>query len=203
MTNKFWQFGAVALTLLSLSSAAMAQEATTADSDDTVAASDLQLGEEVTPPSEIGKSYLKETHGDWSIRCIKTETGNDPCQLYQLLHDENGNSVAEISMFALPAGQEAIAGATIAAPLETLLTQQLTMTVDGGSAKRYPFSWCAATGCFARLGLTAADVAAYKRGASATMTIVPVGSPETKVNLPVSLAGFTAGFDAITALGAN
>lgn len=163
-------------------------------------AGELAMGEEVTPEDQIGRAYITDTHGDWQIRCIRTAGDKDPCQLYQLLKDEEGNSVAEISMFALPAGQQAVAGATIAAPLETLLTQQLTIAVDNGQARRYPFTWCAATGCFARVGFTAADVAAYKRGVKATMTIVPVASPETKVKLAISLTGFTAGFDAVSAL---
>ena len=25
----------------------------------------------------------EETQGDWDIRCIRTETGNDPCQIFQ------------------------------------------------------------------------------------------------------------------------
>ena len=41
----------------------------------------------------------------WEQRCVRTEDGADPCQLYQLLKDADGNSVAEISMFSLPEGR--------------------------------------------------------------------------------------------------
>ncbi len=61
-------------------------------------------------------------------------------------------------MVALPAGAEAAAGATMVTPLETLLTQQLTLTVDGCKAKRYPFTWCSQIGCFARIGFTQAEI---------------------------------------------
>ena len=43
---------------------------------------------------------------------------------------------------ALAEGAEAVAGATVLTPLETLLTQMVTLTIDGGKAKRYPFTWC-------------------------------------------------------------
>lgn len=162
---------------------------------------DLELGQDVSAENEIGRTYTKETHGDWQIRCIRSPEGDDPCQLYQLLKDSNDNSVAEINMFALSQGQQAVAGATIVAPLETLLTEQMTLAVDGGQARRYPFSWCSAGGCFARIGLSAGDIASFKRGSKATMTIVPAGAPNTKVVLTISLSGFTAGFDAIAALG--
>ena len=37
----------------------------------------------------------------------------------------------------------------------------------------------------------------FKKGAKATMTIVPVAAPDQKVNLDISLKGFTAGYDAV------
>lgn len=160
-------------------------------------------GQEVGPDGEtlgtVGEDYVIETSGEWEVRCIRTEDGFDPCQLYQLLQDDEDNDVAEISMVALPEGSEAAAGATVVTPLETLLTAQLTMTVDGGKAKRYPFTWCSRTGCFSRIGFTAAEVTQLKKGAKAVITIVPMLAPEQKVNLTISLVGFTNGYDKMKA----
>lgn len=150
-------------------------------------------GQEVTEGSQVGQDYTVETKGDWEVRCIHTADGFDPCRIYQLLKDEQGNSVAEFSMVALDEAGAA-AGATIVTPLETLLTAQLTLTVDSGKARRYPFSWCAQVGCIARVGLTAEELAAFKKGSKATVTIVPVVAPDRQVNLTVSLTGFTAAF---------
>lgn len=171
-------------------------------------APDLSMGDDVeTAPAQsaeaVGSTYTEETFGDWQQRCVRTEDGNDPCQLYQLLRDEQGNAVAEISMFALPEGQEAAAGATIITPLETLLTRQITLAIDSGAAKRYPFDFCAQQGCFARVGFTDADVQAFKRGATATVTIVPAAAPDQEIALDVSLSGFTAGYDAVDAANAE
>jgi invasion protein IalB len=163
-------------------------------------ASDLSLGAEVQAADGPGTTYTAETFGSWEQRCIRAEDGSDPCQLYQLLKDEAGNSVAEISLFGLPAGQPAAAGATIIAPLETLLTEQLTISVDGATPKRYPFTWCAPIGCIARVGFTAAEIEQFKAGAKATMSIVPVAAPDQRVNLDISLSGFTAGFEAVAAV---
>jgi len=162
----------------------------------------LALGEEV-PTDGVGSTYVASVQGDWEVRCVRTAEGKDPCQMYQLLSDENDNAVAEISIFGLPAGQQATAGATVITPLETLLTAQLTLAVDGAAAKRYPYTFCAATGCFARIGFTNADVASFKAGAAATMTIVPAAAPDEKVTLKVSLKGFTAGYDAVNAANGN
>jgi len=169
---------------------------------DGVSADGLALGQEVTDEG-VGTTYVAGAYGDWEMRCVRAAEGDDPCQLYQLLSDAQGNAVAEISIFGLPAGQQAAAGATVITPLETLLTAQLTLAVDTGAAKRYPYTFCAATGCFARIGFTNADVAAFKAGAAATMTIVPAAAPDEKVALKVSLVGFTAGYEAVNTANGN
>lgn len=151
----------------------------------------------------VNQPYIAANHGDWQMRCVKTDNGKDPCQLYQLLKDEQGNNVAEFSLFALPPGQQAAAGATIITPLETLLTQQISFQIDSAQAKHYPFGWCAPVGCIARVGFTSAEVDALKKGSAATVTIVPVAAPDHKVNLKVSLKGFTAGYDAVNKANAD
>ncbi|MDZ4137090.1 MAG: invasion associated locus B family protein, partial [Paracoccaceae bacterium] len=90
----------------------------------------------------------------------------------------------------------------IIAPLETLLPEQLHLQVDAGKGKLYPFTWCAREGCVARIGLTAEDIASFKKGSKAMMTIVPVVAPDQKVALPISLKGFTAAYDAVVATAA-
>ncbi|WP_299041958.1 invasion associated locus B family protein [uncultured Tateyamaria sp.] len=157
----------------------------------------LSLGEDASLP-QVGDTYTAETNGAWELRCIKTEEGEDPCQMYQLMSDAEGTPVAEISIFRLPEGGRAVAGATIIVPLETSLPQQLTMAVDGGQARRYPFAFCNPIGCYSRVGLVAEEVAQFRRGASATLTIVPALAPDQKVELDMSLSGFTASFDKTT-----
>lgn len=162
---------------------------------------DLSLGVEVGAAPGIGDSYTAAKFDDWEQRCIKTETGADPCQLYQLLKDADGNSVAEFSLFSLPEGAPgpAVVGATFIAPLETLLTSGLTLQVDSGKARAYPFTFCANLGCIARIGFTAEEVAMFKKGGATTMVIVPFVAPDQKVTLTASLKGFTAGLEAVTA----
>jgi invasion protein IalB len=145
-----------------------------------------------------GSEYVKASFDAWDLRCIRSEDGKDPCQLYQLLKDAQGGGVAEISIIPLPPGGKAVAGATIVTPLETLLTEQVTLGVEGGETKTYPFTFCTVAGCVARVGFTAEEITAFKKGAKAVMTIVPLAAPDQKVSLDVSLKGFTAGFDEVT-----
>jgi len=159
----------------------------------------LSLGEEAEHELAVGQLYIKEKVGDWEMRCVKVDgEGEEPCQMYQLMDDGAGSPVAEVSMFRLKDGGKAKAGATIVVPLETSLPQQLSITVDGGKARRYPYSFCNQVGCFARIGLTAEDVASFKRGNAATMTIVPALAQDQKVELTLSLTGFTAAYDKVS-----
>ncbi len=147
----------------------------------------------------IPEPYIKESFDAWQLRCVKTAEGQEPCQLYQLLMDkENNKPIMEITMVALPEGGDAIAGATVIVPLETLLTQKLNVTVDSAKTKRFDFTFCAEVGCVARLGLTKDDLDAFRKGNVATISVVPVADPTRTVDVDLSLKGFTAGYEAVT-----
>ncbi len=153
-----------------------------------------------TDNAQDDSTYTKTTSGAWEVQCLKVEEGEEPCQMYQLLKDEQGSNVAEVSLFKVAGGGQVVAGATYVVPLETLLTQKMTIAVDTGEAKRYDFSFCTQVGCYARVGFTEAELAAFKAGVAAKITIVPALAPDQKVSVNMSLNGFTAAFDEITAV---
>lgn len=168
---------------------------------DAATTENLAMGQEVGAGDGLGSTYTAANFEAWEQKCVRTEAGVDPCQLYLLLKDAQGNSVAEFTMFNLPAGGEgpAVAGATFIAPLETLLTAGMTLQIDAAKGKIYPFTFCAQMGCVARIGFTAEEIAAMKGGANAKITITPFVAPDEKVELNISLKGFTAGYDAVAA----
>ncbi|MEL7344936.1 MAG: invasion associated locus B family protein [Pseudomonadota bacterium] len=171
--------------------ALMAQDAAPAEP------SDLPLGE---PEPAAPGIYVAEVFGDWEKRCARLQDGTDPCQLFQILRDSTGNPVAEFTIAPLPTPEGgAVAGGTIITPLDTLLTGQLRLGVDGGETKVYPFRFCREIGCYVRLGFTAEDIAAFKRGNAAQVAIVPLQAPDQLVTLTTSLSGFTAGYDSLAA----
>lgn len=199
---------ALALPLVLSASMAVAQSETTEETPEQPAeeqqapslADELSLGEAASDEPQVGQTYINETFGDWSMRCIKTEEGEDPCQMYQLLEDGEGAPISEFTLFRLPGEGQAKAGATVVVPLETSLQAQLTMKIDSQPARRYPFAFCNSVGCYARIGLTEEDVNAFKRGSEAMLTIVPVLAPDQKVDIVLSLAGFTAGYDKVSVI---
>ena len=186
---------------------AQAQETTTdpaapAVAADTATGADLQMGQDVSTDG-VGSTYVAATFESWEQRCVRSGTDADPCQLYQLLKDEAGTAVAEITLFGLPSGGEAAAGATFIAPLETLLTTGLQLQIDAAKAKAYPFTFCAQIGCVIRMGFTQAEIDSMKKGNELTAVIVPFVAQNEKVTLKVSLKGFTAGYDAVNAANAK
>ena len=161
---------------------------------DVEAPDDLATGQPVAPGEP--ETYVAEVHGDWEIRCIRVPEGQpEPCQMYQLISDGNGNEVAEFNLFDVPDDGDLLAGATIVTPLDTLLTPGVQISVDGGQAQRYPFAFCQPIGCFVRMGLTEGDLSAFRNGLNARVQIRPLLAPEQAVNLDLSLSGFTAGFE--------
>lgn len=191
------------LLALGLAAPLAAQEATDATGTEPAAeSSDATAEQPVSPavakPAAVDEPYVKESFGDWQLRCVKVDEGPEPCQLYQLLDDKaTGNPIMEITLLALPEGGDAVAGATVIVPLETLLTQKLNVTIDNGKTKRFDFTFCAEVGCVARMGLTEDDLNAFRKGNVATLTVVPVADPSRTVDVDLSLSGFTAGFEAV------
>lgn len=172
---------AAAITLIAFS--AHAQDANLADQFPVA-------GENTAEPQEV----VRSTHGAWEIRCSGE---SDNCFMYQLLINGEGTPLAEFSMIKLPAGSEAVAGATVVAPLGTLLTRGLVIQIDENEAQQYPFSWCTRPGCFARFGLTDLLVSNMRSGTDLKVAVFSIADPQKPVEVSASLEGFTAAFEAL------
>ncbi len=135
--------------------------------------------------------------GDWEIRCGEDGTN---CRMVQLALDAEGNSVVNVTMQALPEGGSAQLGVVMVSPLLTLLPRGISVAVGDGVPAAYPFSWCDRQGCYARFGLTAAQVDGFKAGSTANINIFAVTDAENPVQAILSLNGFT---DAIADLSAR
>ena len=160
----------------------------------------LSLGAPLTLP-EIGEPYLSEIFGDWSLQCIRTEGRNDPCEMTQLLLNDQGKPMSEVSLFRIPEGQGAIAGANIIVPLETLLTTPIIVAFDEGTRKQYPYTFCNAVGCVARIGLTETEINLMKKGAVAQITVVHISRPNQPITFDMSLKGFTKAYGRTSVIG--
>ncbi|WP_170769775.1 invasion associated locus B family protein [Ruegeria lacuscaerulensis] len=194
MIKKLLTLNVVAAMLWAGAVAAQENQADTTTAPQTQAGADLDLGEE---GPRVGSRYIKEEHGDWMISCVKTEAGEDPCFLRQILAGDQGQPIADITIQNLPEGSPAAARATVVVPLEILLQAQLALSIDGAPGKRYNYHHCNPVGCLAQLGFTQGDIDAMKAGTTATLSLVSLLAPTQLLEMEVSLAGFTAGFDTL------
>lgn len=154
-----------------------------------------EAADTATPPNQPEvMEVVRDTFGDWEVRCSPE---GDECFLYQLAVDSESNPVAEFSVLKLPAGNEAVAGATVVSPLGTLLPEGVRIQIDSGEARQYPFAWCSQVGCFSRFALAQTSIDAMKRGRAGKVTLVSVGAPDQPVVLDLSLSGFTAAYDSL------
>lgn len=159
---------------------------------------EFPVANETDGEPQAGQGYMKAQHAEWEVRCIKAAEGEDEiCRLYNLLKDDEGASVAEFNLSALPSGGKAAAGVDIATPLGSLLTKQVLLKVDQGKTNRYPYTWCDQLACYARFGLTMEQIDAMKRGANTEITVWSVAAPETPIKLNMSLSGFTAAWNEV------
>lgn len=146
----------------------------------------------VTAPKE---EFTSEKIGAWDLQCAKNGPEPRPCRMYQLLTDDENTPVIEMTMFGLPEGAPAAAGATFVAPLNTLLTAQLSVALDGTLAQRVPFQVCYEAGCVARMFLSPIELQAFQKGSEATVSLVPALAPDQVVTVKMSLDGFADAFE--------
>lgn len=221
---------ATVLMLVALTGTALAQEAAAPESEapaEAPAAEAPEAAPETAPeaaspetstpgapategPAE-GEVYIAEEFGDWDFSCVRTGTGNDPCRFTQTLENGEGGRVAQVSVVPLPPGEPVAAAAIIETPLGTLLRIPrnaeelgqpggLRIKVDDGELRVFQYTFCNAGGCVAEIGMEQAFVDAFKRGRQATITIWSADAPGQPVELPLSLSGFTAGYDRVAEL---
>ena len=164
-------------------------------------ASGLSIGKPLETLREPGEVYLAGNKGDWNVRCITGNPGeNDRCEIQQLLFLNENTPIAHISIFKLSDGEVAVAAANVMVPLETLLTKKFRFAFSEKLVKEFQYSFCNQDGCLVRMGLLEEDISAMKKGSSSKLSITHISRPESSINLDLSLSGFTAAFDALRPL---
>ncbi len=171
---------------LGAGSAAFAQNAGEASSSRT----DLQVGEVVVEPTTT-------EHGDWAVICLKNDDGEENCYMQHLVLNDEATPIARIEVSKLLNDPERAAGSIIALPLGVLLQDGILIQVDQALPRRYQYAVCDATGCYARIAFTNAEITRMKAGNSMRMTIFAYANPDDPIELMVSLTGFTSAFESM------
>lgn len=134
---------------------------------------------------------------DWTVGCEQLPgMDRERCFIYQtVVNQDNDEPVLQMAIGYLPLddGQEQPAG-LLTLPLGVALPPGIGLRVDEGEPSRLQYERCVPTGCIAGFPLTDQLIGQFKRGLQAEIRVHDGVRP---ISLPISLKGFTAGFDAL------
>ncbi len=132
---------------------------------------------------------------DWRLECQKSEgEEQEICQISQSIVFKEDNRPL-LHMAVGYTAKEHKPAAIFNLPLGISLPPGVSVKIDEGEPRRMPIEHCFPAGCRAYLSLDEELLAALKRGLEAQVTFHDL--TRRPVAVPVSLRGFTAGFNAL------
>ena len=141
----------------------------------------------------FGQGAVKSVHGDWQIRCDTPPGAKaEQCALIQSVTAEDRANVG-LTVIVLKTADQKSRLMRVVAPLGVLLPSGLGLKIDTADVGRAGFVRCLPNGCVAEVIMDEKLVGQLKNGQIATFIIFQ--TPEEGIGIPVSLSGFTQGFD--------
>lgn len=146
-------------------------------------------------PDAAAQGQLRDVHGDWQVRC-ETPAGapEEQCALVQNVTAEDRENVG-LTVIFLKTADDQVELLRVLAPLGVLLPSGLGLMIDEEDVGRAGFVRCLPNGCVAEVVLQDELVERFRAGSTATFIIFQ--TPEEGIGIPISLDGFSAGFDAL------
>lgn len=150
-----------------------------------------------TAPGDSQGAVTRDKIGDWDVAC---QQGGKNCAMAQIGNDASGTPVLEMIVRKLEEPLEvgertAIAVLDVITPLGVVLTENLSVSIDGGRPESAPFQVCTEQGCLVREPIDNDLIARLKRGNSAVVSVIAMNQGEVKASL--SLAGFTKAYNGL------
>ena len=144
-------------------------------------------------PAALAQGVVRSAHGDWQIRC-DTPPGaqSEQCALIQSVTAEDRPNVG-LTVIVLKTADQKSRLMRVLAPLGVLLPSGLGLKIDQTDVGRAGFVRCLPNGCVAEVVMDEKLVGQLKAGQTATFIIFQ--TPEEGIGIPLSLAGFSAGYD--------
>ncbi|HEV2000382.1 MAG TPA: invasion associated locus B family protein [Xanthobacteraceae bacterium] len=139
------------------------------------------------------QGVVRSVYGDWQIRC-DTPPGaqSEQCALIQSVTAEDRINVG-LTVIVLKTADQKSRLMRVLAPLGVLLPSGLGLKVDQADIGRAGFVRCLPNGCIAEVIMDDKLIGQLKTGQTATFIIFQ--TPEEGIGIPVSLKGFSEGFD--------
>lgn len=149
------------------------------------------------PPAQVPAGVSREKFGSWDVAC---PPDGKNCAMAQIGNDASGTPVLEMVIRKLAEPLEvgdrtAIAVLDVITPLGVVLTEGLTVTIDGGRNESALFQICTEQGCLVREPIDNDLITRFKRGNSAVLSVIAANQGEVKATL--SLSGFTKAYNGL------
>ena len=136
-----------------------------------------------------------QTFGDWQLNCDAVPAGGEQCALVQRVEDSDRADVWLAAYVFRPNDGSGQTLLSVLVPLQAILVKGLGLKIDDGDLVTFDFIRCSLEGCLASIDLDAARIAALRGGDQALF--IYYFEESQGVGFPVSLAGFSAGLDAL------
>jgi invasion protein IalB len=143
----------------------------------------------------FAQGVVRAKYNDWTLRC-ETPPGaaHEQCAVVQSVAAEDKPSINLVVVVLKTAdGKNRLL--RVIAPLGVLLPSGLGLKVDETDVGRAGFVRCLPSGCVAEVVMDDKLINLLKNGQSATFIIYQ--TPEEGVGIPLALAGFKEGFEAL------
>jgi invasion protein IalB len=136
---------------------------------------------------------VKSVHKDWQVRCDKPPGAkSEQCALIQSVVSEERANVG-LTVIVLKTADQKSRLMRVVAPLGVLLPSGLGLKIDTSDIGRAGFVRCLPNGCIAEVIMDDNLIQKLRTGQTATFVIFQ--TPEEGIGFPISLAGFSEGYD--------
>lgn len=147
----------------------------------------------LAPVAAHAQGAVRSVHQEWQIRC-DTPPGaqSEQCALIQSVVAEDRANVSLTALILKTADQKSRM-MRVVAPLSVLLPTGLGLKIDNVDVGRAGFVRCLPNGCIAEVVMDDNLIKQLRTGTTATFIIFQ--TPEEGIGFPLSLKGFSEGFD--------
>jgi len=147
------------------------------------------------PQQALAQGEVKAKFGDWDLSC-DTPAGaqNQQCVIMQFVTAEDRENVG-LSVVVMKTADKQARILRVLAPLGVLLPRGLGLRIDQTDMGTTGFIRCLPNGCVSEVLMDDALIGQLRGGKEAMFVIFQ--TPEEGIGVPISLAGFGEGFDAL------
>lgn len=164
------------------------------------------IGSAMAQGAAEGPSVVQETYRDWVVSCVTpeaTEASPAParvCEMRQELRQAEGNQLV-LAVALQPQLDSAGASVTLVVPFGLLLSQSITIDLADVRMAEVPYLTCLPRGCIAAVDFETVMIDQMSAGTEAVVGMT--GADGQVLSVTVSLAGFNAGWNRLSTLGAE